>query len=122
MLKRPYELGDNVQRARRTRYVPVVLSQKELEQVFSHMDEPYLLIAQLLYGCGLRLSEGLRLRVAQLNLSHKILTVHRGKGRKDRTVPLPDQLVPNADYIRNPKALWVADVICLSHKPSRWKP
>lgn len=97
VLKRPYELGDKVKRARRTRYVPVVLSQAELEKVFSRMEEPYLLIAQLLYGCGLRLSEGLRLRVEQLNLSHKILTVHRGKGRKDRTVPLPVRLIPRLE-------------------------
>lgn len=94
VLKRSYELGDKVQRARRTRYVPVVLSQKELENVFSRMEEPHRLIAQLLYGCGLRLTEGLQLRVEQLNLAHRILTVHRGKGRKDRALPLPDCLVP----------------------------
>lgn len=93
VLKRPYELGDKVKRARRTRYVPVVLSQKELEEVFSRMEDPHRLIAEMLYGCGLRLTEGLTLRIEQLNLAHRILTVHRGKGRKDRTMPLPESLL-----------------------------
>lgn len=97
VLKRPYELGDKVQRARRTRYVPVVLSQEELQNVFSHMEDPHQLIAQMLYGCGLRLTEALTLRVEQLNLSHRLLTVHRGKGRKDRTMPLPVSLLPRIE-------------------------
>jgi hypothetical protein len=45
VLKRPYELGDRVRRAPRTRYVPVVLSREEVDEVFSRMEDPYLLIA-----------------------------------------------------------------------------
>jgi integron integrase len=97
VLKRPYELGDKVKRARRTRYVPVVLSREEIDEVFKHLQDPYRLIAQMLYGCGLRLKEGLTLRVEQLNFSHKILTVHHGKGRKDRAVPLPERLIPRLE-------------------------
>ena len=97
VLKRPYELGDKVKRARRTRYVPVVLSREEIDDVFKHLQDPYRLIAQMLYGCGLRLKEGLTLRVEQLNFSHKILTVHHGKGRKDRAVPLPERLIPRLE-------------------------
>jgi len=41
-----------------------------------------LLIAQLLYGCGLRLTETLRLRVGQIDLSHRMLTIHRGIRRR----------------------------------------
>ncbi|WFB34517.1 integron integrase [Kiritimatiellota bacterium B12222] len=93
ILKRPYELGDRVKRARRTRYVPVVLSRPEVDDILDRMEDPFLLIAQLLYGCGLRLAETLRLRVGQLNLAHKTLTIHRGKGRKDRAVMLPDCLI-----------------------------
>jgi integrase len=75
VLKRPYDLGDKVKRARRTRYVPVVLSREELNEVFDRKEDPHLLIAQLLYDCGLRLAETLRLRVGQLNLSHRMLTI-----------------------------------------------
>lgn len=99
VLKRPYDLGDKVKRARRTRYVPVVLSREEIDEVFERMEDPHLLIAQLLYGCGLRLAETLRLRVGQLNLSHRILTIHRGKGRKDRAVPLPECLIDKLEAV-----------------------
>jgi integrase len=45
-------------------------------------------------GCGLRLSECLRLRVQNINFDTGILTVHDGKGKKDRTVPLPETIIP----------------------------
>jgi integrase len=48
----------------------------------------------LLYGCGLRLSDCLGLRVQCFNLDAMLLTVHDGKGQKDRTVPLPERVVP----------------------------
>ena len=51
-------------------------------------------MALLLYGCGLRLSECLGLRVQCFNLDAMLLTVHDGKGQKDRTVPLPERVVP----------------------------
>jgi integrase len=47
-----------------------------------------------LYGCGLRLSECLRLRVQDINFDTGIVTVHDGKGKKDRTVPLPKKILP----------------------------
>ena len=56
------------------------------------LESPYDFVVRLLYGCGLRLFEGLKLRVQDLNLELKVLTVHDGKGRKDRTVPLPQVL------------------------------
>lgn len=83
---------DGVVRAKKRPYIPVVLSRDEIEQLFKAIDEPYLLIVKLLYGCGLRLFECLTLRVQCLNLDEGILTVHDGKGKKDRTVPLPESL------------------------------
>ena len=55
---------------------------------------PYDLVVKLLYGCGLRLFECLRLRVHCMNFDAGILTVHDGKGQKDRTVPLPETILP----------------------------
>ena len=83
---------DGVVRAKKTAYIPVVLSRAEIDKIFNAIDEPYLLIVKLLYGCGLRLFECLELRVNCLNLEEGILTVHNGKGKKDRTVPLPKSL------------------------------
>ncbi len=54
--------------------------------VLSHLEPPYHLVALLLYGCGLRLSECLELCVQRFNLEAMLLTVHDGKGQKDRTV------------------------------------
>ena len=83
-----------VARAKRKPYIPVVLSREEIELIFDYLDEPIELIAKLLYGCGLRLFECLNLRVQCFNFDAGILTVHNGKGQKDRTVPLPQLLMP----------------------------
>ena len=79
-------------RAKRHRYVPTVLSRRELEAVFGELGYPHALLARLMYGCWLRLKEALRLRVQDFNFGDGVLTVRRGKGGKDRTVPLPEVL------------------------------
>ncbi|MBV6518905.1 MAG: integron integrase [Candidatus Brocadia sp. AMX3] len=85
--------SDNV-RARRTRYIPVVLSRAEVDSVIGNLNYPYDLVVRLLYGCGLRLFECMKLRLHNFNLDAGILTVHDGKGKKDRTVPLPRSIIP----------------------------
>lgn len=84
---------DGVVRAKRKRYIPVVLSREEINGIISLLDEPFKLVTQLLFGCGLRISECLSLRVGDFNLDAGVLTVHDGKGQKDRTVPLPETLL-----------------------------
>ena len=75
------------------------------------IDSPYALVAQLLYGCGLRLFEGLKLRVQDLNFEQKILTVHDGKGQKDRALPMPEVLLPALrTQLAAAKALHQADL------------
>jgi len=93
-LEKEFGKIEGVVRAKRTKYIPVVLSRAEVDRVFHHLGAPYDLVAKLLYGCGLRLFECLKLRVQDLNFELKVLTVHDGKGRKDRTLPLPHALVP----------------------------
>lgn len=92
VLHREFGAIDGVVRAKKRPYIPVVLSRAEIDNIFKTIDEPYLLIVKLLYGCGLRMFECLSLRVHCLNLDEGILTVHDGKGKKDRTVPLPKRL------------------------------
>jgi integron integrase len=85
---------DNV-RAKRRRHIPVVLSREEISLALKNLLYPYNLVAKLLYGCGLRLFECLKLRVHNFNFDAGVLTVHEGKGKKDRTVPLPQVIVPD---------------------------
>ena len=91
------EFGDfkDVPRAKRKPYVPVVLSRKEVDTIISNLSYPFDLIAKLLYGCGLRLFECMSLRINDLNFDTGILTVHDGKGVKDRTVPIPETIAPD---------------------------
>ena len=87
------ELKD-IPRAKRKPYIPAVLSREEIDAIIARLKYPYDLIVKLLYGCGLRLFECMNLRVNDLNFDTGILTVHDGKGKKDRTVPLPEKIIP----------------------------
>jgi len=93
VLERDYELGDRVVRAKRRRYVPQILTREEIDGIVGELDYPYSLVVKVLYGCGLRLSECLRLRLNQFDFDHMVLTIRRGKGGKDRTVPIPKSIV-----------------------------
>ena len=90
------EFGDmsGVVRAKRKRRIPVVLSRAEIDAILAQLSPPYTLIVKLLYGCGLRLFECLNLRIHCLNFDARIVTVHDGKGQKDRAVPMPQAIVP----------------------------
>jgi integron integrase len=94
VLKKDFGEIKGVARAKRRPFIPVVLSREEIELIFDHLSEPVDLIAKLLYGCGLRLFECLNLRVHCFNFDAGMLTVQGGKGKKDRTVPLPQVIVP----------------------------
>lgn len=85
---------DGVVRAKRRPYIPVVLSKNEVAHVLEKLVPPFDLVGKLLYGCGLRLSECLNLRINNFNFDMGVLTVHDGKGKKDRTLPLPDLIIP----------------------------
>jgi integrase len=84
------ELG----RPRVHRRLPVVLTSEELVAVFRGLDGEHLLFAKLLYGTGMRLSEGLQMRVKDVDFAHRSLVVRAGKGGKDRLVMLPQSLMP----------------------------
>jgi len=92
VLKRPYELKDRVVRAKTRKVVPQIFSREEVDEVIGRMPYPYSLVASLLYGCGLRVSEGLSLRVQNFDFDAMRLTVRRGKGGKDRVLPIPESI------------------------------
>jgi integrase len=68
-----------------------VLSRVEIDSILAHLEHPFDLIVNILFGCGLRLFECLQLRIRDFNFAAGILTIH-GKGKKDRTVPLPESI------------------------------
>ncbi len=80
----------NLERAKKPKHLPVVLSIEEAKQLFNHLDGLSKTTAQLLYGAGLRLSECLRLRVQDIDFEYKQLWVRSGKGQKDRISLLPN--------------------------------
>ena len=97
VLGREFGEVNGVVRAKRRRYIPVVLSRQEIDAVLAGLEPPWDLVVKLLYGCGLRISECLELRVQCLNLDDRVLTIHDGKGQKDRTMPLPESVLPEIE-------------------------
>jgi len=91
-LKREFGELRDVPRAKKSLYIPAVLSRVEIDAILKELSYPYNLVVKVLFGCGLRLFEGLQLRVKDFNFDVNILTVH-GKGKKDRTVPLPESIL-----------------------------
>ena len=91
VLARDLSIGSAV-RAKPGRRLPVVLSKGEINRIFGFMDGTALLMARLIYGCGLRGKECLNLRVKDLDLEKGSLTVRAGKGNKDRVTVLPQSL------------------------------
>lgn len=85
-------LGDIV-RARQPKHLPQVLSRSEVAAVIGALEGTPRLVATLLYGAGLRLLEGLQLRVKDVDFERKQLTVRDGKGARDRPTVLPDAAV-----------------------------
>lgn len=92
VLHLPFEGLQSTIRAKEVKYLPEVLSQDELKTLFKLLDEPYRLLAELYYGCGLRLEEGLSIRIKDLDFSKKIIII-KGKGKKDRYLPIPETLI-----------------------------
>ncbi|MGZ5466803.1 MAG: integron integrase [Thermoanaerobaculia bacterium] len=81
-------------RAPRNEPAPVVLTRQEVRRLLGRMSGTTQLVARLLYGTGMRLLEGLRLRVKDIDFEAGELVVRSGKGNKDRTTTLPRVLAP----------------------------
>ncbi len=92
VLHQPFDELGPVERPLRRPKVPVVLSQPEVARLLAHMEGTLGLLARLLYGTGLRLMEGLRLRVKDVDFGRNQIIVHDGKGFKDRVTMLPEVL------------------------------
>ena len=79
---------------RRTQKIPTILSQKEVRAILSKVQVlDYRICLTLIYACGLRIGEAVKIKVADIDGERKILTVRSGKGNKDRTVPIPERML-----------------------------
>lgn len=85
---------ENINRPSRPKRIPSVLTENEVVEILGLLDEQMSLIARLLYGTGMRLMEGLRLRIKDLDFTRHVIIVRQAKGSKDRVVMLPRSLVP----------------------------
>lgn len=91
-LKIDFGRHDDIPRAKKSLYIPMVLSMAEIDAIVKELYYPYNLLVKVLFGCGLRLFECLQIRVADFNFAAGKLLVH-GKGKKDRTVPIPESIL-----------------------------
>lgn len=107
------QLEESIQavRAKRPQRVPAVLSQQEARRVIDAMSGTPQLVVKLLYGCGLRLMEGLQLRLKDIDFERGEITVRDGKGAKDRVTMLPTSVTPTLqEHLRRVKTIHEADL------------
>ncbi|MCH8011797.1 MAG: integron integrase [Candidatus Marinimicrobia bacterium] len=95
VLKKPVGWIDGFKRPRRAIHLPTVFSKNEVKQILDNVSGIHWLILNLIYGAGLRLSECLRLRIKDIDFEYKQITIHDGKGHKDRITVLPERLIPH---------------------------
>ncbi len=79
-------------RARQSLRLPVVLTKQEVLRLLDNLEGYYRLMARLIYGCGLRISECLRLRIKDIDFEKGCLIIRAGKGDADRVTVLPESL------------------------------
>jgi integron integrase len=85
-------VGVDAVRAKKSRYLPTVLTPEEVQHIIVHLYGVYKLVVQLLYGSGLRLSEGLQLRVKDIDFAQHQLVIRDTKGKESRVTMLPNRL------------------------------
>jgi integron integrase len=102
---------NEVVQAKTPKRLPVVLTPTEVRALLLHMDGSTGLIAQLLYGTGMRLLEALRLRVKDVEFARREIVVREGKGNKDRVTVLPENLIaPLQAQLQKARALHEKDL------------
>jgi integron integrase len=110
VLDRPLA-GVDAARSRKEPRIPVVLTQEEVKQILTLIDGTPCLLVKLLYGCGLRIMEAVRLRVQDVDFGYRQVTVRDGKGHKDRVTPLPGSLITTLqDHLERVKLIHQQDL------------
>ena len=107
------EIGDlgEVIRARKPRHIPVVMTRDEVKSVLANLAGDKWLMASLMYGCGMRLMECLRLRIQDIDFARNEILIRDGKGAKDRITMLPESLkTPLQDHLKKVKGVHERDL------------
>jgi integron integrase len=112
---------DNITRAKPSQHLPVVLTPAEVRAVLDRMDGTHGLMARLLYGTGMRLMEGVRLRVKDVDFGRNEILIRDGKGAKDRVTMLPAALVGLlSDHLARRRVIYEDDL--RDGKAEAWLP
>ena len=102
---------DNVETAKRPKYLPVVLTVREVNSMLEHVDGTVGLILRLLYGTGMRIQECVSLRVKDVDFERCEILIRDGKGFKDRITMLPQSLAaPLREHLKRVELLHQADL------------
>ncbi len=111
LLKKEVGWIDDIRFSQRKKHLPVVLAKDDVKKIFANMEGIPLLISKVLYGAGLRLNECLKIRLQDIDLDYRTITVRDGKGGKDRITILPDSLVGEIkEQIRKARNLYAKDM------------
>lgn len=101
---------DDVVRAKKPQRLPVVLTVVEVQRLLARLEGSHGLMAQMLYGTGMRLMECVRLRVKDVNFGRNEIIVRDGKGGKDRVTMLPASLAePLKEHLKRVRVLFEQD-------------
>jgi integron integrase len=102
---------ENIAWARRPKRVPVVFTRDEVQAILNELHGTHHLIVSVLYGSGMRLMEGLRLRVKDVDFTYRTITMRDGKGEQDRVTVLPNSVIdPLKWQLERAKALHERDL------------
>lgn len=101
---------NNIGRPQQTKRIPAVLTKDEVAGLLAQLDGVNALLARLLQGTGMRLMDGMRLRIKDVDFERQVIIVREAKGAKDRVVMLPRSLAPALRLqMLAARAQWEAD-------------
>ena len=91
----------NIENLKPERRLPIVLTKEEVKKILNAIKNPkHRLLVEFMYGCGLRVSEVVKLRVNDIDFNERILRIKQGKNRKDRLVKIPQRITEGLnDYL-----------------------
>lgn len=111
VLRMPLPWLDGIERAKRPLRLPSVMTREEVWHVIEGLPGPSRVLAILMYGSGLRVTEAVSLRVKDVDLRGRSVTVRSGKGGKDRITVLPERLVePLGEQLAHARRCWMQDL------------
>ena len=111
VVSRPVGFLSGIERAKPTDHLPTTLSATELTMLFEKLEGTELLVAQLLYGAGLRVGEAVSLRIQDIDISKAQLEIRDAKGKRDRITFLPKRVAPQlSQAMQRAKRCFAADL------------